>query len=67
MMHPFFRQISKDMGEIRQLEDRFGLNPTARARLAVTVGLQSDQVNEEHRGDVDFQIVDTSEVSDTGT
>lgn len=36
--HPLAKQIPTLDGEIRQLEDRFGLNPAARLRLGITFG-----------------------------
>lgn len=35
--HPAWKEAATLRGEIRQLEDRFGLNPSARAKLGVEV------------------------------
>lgn len=37
-LSPFGRQLSALDAEIRQLEDRFGLSPTARLRLGIQMG-----------------------------
>ena len=36
--NPLARRMDRIAGEIRQLEDRFGLSPSARARLNVDIG-----------------------------
>lgn len=36
--HPLLRQVSILDGEVRQLEDRFGLSPMARLRLGAQLG-----------------------------
>jgi phage terminase small subunit len=38
VLHPLGRMMGVMDSEIRQLEDRFGLNPLARARLGITIG-----------------------------
>jgi P27 family predicted phage terminase small subunit len=38
VLNPLGRQMAVMDSEIRQLEDRFGLNPLARARLGITIG-----------------------------
>jgi hypothetical protein len=38
LLNPLRRAMSNFDSEIRQLEDRFGLNPLARARLGIQIG-----------------------------
>ncbi len=38
VLNPLYKRMDAVVGEIRQLEDRFGANPMSRARLAVSMG-----------------------------
>ncbi len=68
VLNPLYKRMDATGGEIRQLEDRYGMNPMSRTRLAVSLGdIQrtvedlSRELREGSSGDSDsdpFQIVD---------
>ena len=49
VLHPLARQLCSYDGEIRQLEDRFGLTPMARLRLGVQIGTAARTLDDLNR------------------
>jgi P27 family predicted phage terminase small subunit len=74
VLNPLLRHIQVTQGEVRQLEDRFGLSPRARLSLNVTLGEAAKSLadlNSEFMGGGDddddprFDVID-GEVLDDG-
>lgn len=59
--NPLHQEIARLDAEIRQLEEKFGLTPAARARLGIQLGQARKTLEELNR-----QIVDASEEEDEG-
>jgi len=49
VLNPLYRQLATLDSEIRQLEDRFGLTPQARAKLGLTLGSGRRTIEELNR------------------
>lgn len=68
--NPLSKRMDRIAGEIRQLEDRFGLTPSSRARLNVSFGdavRSVDDISRRFSADDDddaLQVIDTSSVED---
>jgi P27 family predicted phage terminase small subunit len=68
--NPLAKRMDRIGGEIRQLEDRFGLNPAARAKLNVSFGdavRSVDDLSRRFQADDDdrLQIIDAAAVEDS--
>ncbi len=67
--NPLSKRMDRIASEIRQLEDRFGLSPSGRARLNVSFGdavRSIDDISRRFAADDDdsFQVIDTAAVED---
>lgn len=60
-LNPLMQTISTLDSEIRQLEDRFGLSPSARLRLGITLGEAARSLDDLMRGAVDDEDPDDEE------
>jgi P27 family predicted phage terminase small subunit len=58
VLNPLARQVSALDGEIRALEDRFGLTPAARLRLGITLGEAAKTLADLQRGLGDLEVDD---------
>lgn len=70
VIHPLLKQISVFDGEIRQLEDRYGLSPAARLRLGIqfnTYRQSLKEMNDDLNSDADEADPRFQTPSDAGT
>lgn len=62
--NPLAKRMDRIAGEIRQLEDRFGLTPSARARLNLTFGDAARSIDQLTRGWADDDDDDATRIID---